>query len=32
LSGLNPDEAGELASLLPQLFGITPGPPCLTHT
>ena len=27
LSGLNPDEAGELASLLPQLFGITPGPP-----
>jgi long-chain acyl-CoA synthetase len=27
LSGLDPDEAGELASLLPQLFGITPGPP-----
>ena len=22
-----PDEAGELSSLLPQLFGITPGPP-----
>ena len=27
LSGLDPDDAGELASLLPQLFGITPGPP-----
>jgi long-chain acyl-CoA synthetase len=27
LSGLNPDDAGELSSLLPQLFGITPGPP-----
>src|SRR5215467_12179340 len=27
LSGLNPDAAGELSSLLPQLFGITPGPP-----
>ena len=27
LSGLSPDEAGELSSLLPQLFGITPGPP-----
>jgi len=27
LSGLDPDEAGELSSLLPQLFGITPGPP-----
>ena len=27
LSGLDPDDAGELSSLLPQLFGITPGPP-----
>jgi long-chain acyl-CoA synthetase len=27
LSGLNPEDAGELSSLLPQLFGITPGPP-----
>jgi long-chain acyl-CoA synthetase len=27
LSGLDPDEAAELSSLLPQLFGITPGPP-----
>jgi long-chain acyl-CoA synthetase len=27
LSGLDPDEAGELTSLLPQLFGVTPGPP-----
>ena len=27
LSGLDPDDAAELASLLPQLFGITPGPP-----
>jgi long-chain acyl-CoA synthetase len=27
LSGLDPDEAAELAALLPQLFGITPGPP-----
>jgi long-chain acyl-CoA synthetase len=27
LSGLDPDEAAELASALPQLFGITPGPP-----
>ena len=27
LSGLDPDEAGELSSLLPQLFGVTPGPP-----
>jgi long-chain acyl-CoA synthetase len=27
LSGLSPDEAGELSSLLPQLFGVTPGPP-----
>jgi long-chain acyl-CoA synthetase len=27
LSGLDPDAAGELATLLPQLFGITPGAP-----
>ena len=27
LSGLEPEEAAELASALPQLFGITPGPP-----
>ena len=27
LSGLDPDEAGELTSLLPQLFGVSPGPP-----
>ena len=27
LSGLSPEDAGELSSLLPQLFGITPGPP-----
>jgi long-chain acyl-CoA synthetase len=27
LSGLNPDEAAEITTLLPQLFGITPGPP-----
>jgi len=27
LSGLDPDDAAELLSLLPQLFGITPGPP-----
>jgi len=27
LSGLDPDEAAELSTLLPQLFGITPGPP-----
>src|SRR5690348_670713 len=27
LSGLDPDEAGEISTLLPQLFGITPGPP-----
>jgi long-chain acyl-CoA synthetase len=27
LSGLDPDVAAEVISLLPQLFGITPGPP-----
>jgi long-chain acyl-CoA synthetase len=27
LSGLDPDDAAELASLLPQFFGIPPGPP-----
>ena len=27
LSGLNPEDAAELATVLPQLFGITPGPP-----
>jgi long-chain acyl-CoA synthetase len=27
LSGLDPDDAAEFASVLPQLFGITPGPP-----
>jgi long-chain acyl-CoA synthetase len=27
LSGLDPDEAAELSTLLPQLFGITAGPP-----
>ena len=27
LSGLSPDDAAELSTLLPQLFGITPGPP-----
>src|SRR5215472_8670858 len=27
LSGLDPDDAAELSTLLPQLFGITPGPP-----
>jgi long-chain acyl-CoA synthetase len=27
LAGLDPDEAGELSSALPQLFGITGGPP-----
>jgi long-chain acyl-CoA synthetase len=27
LSGLDPDDAGELATFLPQLFGITPGAP-----
>jgi long-chain acyl-CoA synthetase len=27
LSGLDPEHAAELISLLPQLFGITPGPP-----
>src|SRR5215472_15034933 len=27
LSGLSPDEAAEISTLLPQLFGITPGPP-----
>jgi long-chain acyl-CoA synthetase len=27
LSGLSPDEAAEITTLLPQLFGITPGPP-----
>jgi long-chain acyl-CoA synthetase len=27
LSGLDPDEAAEISTLLPQLFGITPGPP-----
>jgi long-chain acyl-CoA synthetase len=27
LSGLDPDEAAELSSLLLQMFGVTPGPP-----
>src|SRR5436309_8506292 len=27
LSGLDPDAAAELQTVLPQLFGITPGPP-----
>jgi long-chain acyl-CoA synthetase len=27
LSGLDPDEAAEISTLLPQLFGITPGQP-----
>ena len=27
LSGLDPDEAAEISTLLPQLFGITPDPP-----
>jgi long-chain acyl-CoA synthetase len=27
LSGLDPDEAAEITTLLPQLFGITPDPP-----
>ena len=27
LSGLDPDDAAELTSFLPSLFGITPGPP-----
>ena len=27
LSGLDPDEAAELGTALPQFFGITPGPP-----